>query len=137
LYRISAFPSEQEILMPNGKQENDLDQALEDSFPASDPVSMTQREHRQGAPKQNGRSAAEAVKDAARKIEPDYLWLGGAFILGCIVGIAARSAPAAFARKSYGEQLLNSGGKLQRKLSGKVSDLHLQRKLSDLLDRLH
>jgi hypothetical protein len=123
--------------MPDGKHENDLDQALEDSFPASDPISMTQREHRQGAPKQNGRSAAQAVKDTARKIEHDYLWLGGAFILGCLVGIAARSAPSAFARKGYGEQLLDRGGKLQRKLSGKVSDLHLQRKLSELLDRLH
>lgn len=123
--------------MPNGKQENDLDQALEDSFPASDPISMTQREHRQGAPKQNGRSAAQAVKDTARKIEPDYLWLGGAFVLGCIVGIAARSAPSAFSRRGYAERLMDSGGKLQRKLSGKVSDLHLQSKLSDLLDRLH
>lgn len=121
----------------NGKHENDLDRALEDSFPASDPVAMTQREHRQGAPKQNSEASAETVKDIARKIEPDYLWLGGAFLLGCIVGIAARSAPSAFSRKSYGEQLLDSGGKLQRRLSGKVSELHLQRKLSELLDRLH
>src|SRR6185312_14104171 len=94
----------------NGKHESDLDRALEDTFPASDPVSMTQREHRQGAPKQNSQGAAQAVKDTARRIEPDYLWLGGAFILGCIVGIAARSAPSAFSRASYGEQLLDRGG---------------------------
>lgn len=121
----------------NGKHEAELDQALEDSFPASDPISMTQRKHRQGAPKQHSQSNAEAIRDNARKIAPDYLWLGGAFVLGCIVGIAARSAPSAFSRKGYGEQLLASGGKFQRKLSGKVSDLHLQRKLSELLDRLH
>lgn len=125
----------------NGKHENDLDRALEDTFPASDPVAMTQREHRQGAPKQNSENRTEAIGDRARKIAPDYLWLGGAFVLGCIVGIAARSAPPAFARRGYTDRLLDSGGDLQRKIlnkvSSRVSDLHLQRKLSQLLDRLH
>lgn len=120
----------------NGKHENDLDQALEDTFPASDPVAMTQREHRQGAPKQNSESRAEAIGDHARKTAPDYFWLGGAFVLGCIVGIAVRSAPQAFARRGYTERLLDSGGDLQRRISSRVSDLHLQRKLSQLLDRL-
>lgn len=120
----------------NGKHEGELDQALEDTFPASDPVAMTQREHRQGTPKQHSQSRVETVGDRARKIAPDYFWLGGAFVLGCIVGIAARSAPQAFARRGYTEHLLDSGGDLQRRISSRVSDLHLQRKLSQLLDRL-
>lgn len=124
----------------NGKHEGELDQALEDTFPASDPVAMTQREHRQGAPKQHSENRTKAIGDRARKIAPDYFWLGGAFVLGCIVGIAARSAPSAFSRRGYTERLLDSGGDLQRKIlnkvSSRVSDLHLQRKLSQLLDRL-
>ena len=122
----------------NGKHEDQLDQALEDTFPASDPVAMTQREHRQGTPKQHSQSTAETVKDTARKIQPDYLWLGGAFILGCVVGIAARSAPSMFSsRRGYLDRLFDSGEDLRRKVSSEVSGMKLQRKLRELIDRLH
>lgn len=135
----------------NGREQKELDDALEDSFPASDPVSMTQPGTRHGAPKQHSQSGKQAVADtidsvkdtartikreAARRIEPDYLWLGGAFVLGCVVGLAAGSAPSVFARRGYGERLMDEGHRMQRRLSKRASDLHLQKKLSQLIDRL-
>lgn len=135
----------------NGRHEEKLDDALEDSFPASDPVSMTQPNARHGAPKQNSQTDSQAIKDtvqsasdaartlkreATRRIEPDYLWLGGAFVLGCLVGLAASTVPSAFARRGYGERLMDEGSRLQRRLAKRASDLQLQQKLSRLLDRL-
>ncbi len=128
----------------NGTQarENKLDDALEDSFPASDPISMTQPKHRQGEPKQHSqaresvRDAADALEKKAKSISPDYLWLGGAFVLGCVVGVAASAAPAAFTRRGYGERLMDEGSRLQRRLSKRASNLQLQKKLSELIDRL-
>lgn len=132
--------------MQNGNgtraRENKLDDALEDSFPASDPVSMTQPTHRQGEPKQHSqaregvREAMQTVRGRAEKINPDYLWLGGAFVLGCMVGLAASAAPSAFARRGYGERLMDEGSRLQRRLSKRASELQLQKKLSELIDRL-
>lgn len=135
----------------NSRHEEKLDDALEDSFPASDPVSMTQPNARHGAPKQNSQTGSQAIKDTVqsasdtartlkrevrRRIEPDYLWLGGAFVLGCLVGLAASTAPSAFARRGYGERLMDEGSRLQRRLAKRASDLQLQQKLSRLLDRL-
>jgi hypothetical protein len=134
----------------NGRQDK-LDEALEDSFPASDPVSMTQPSSRSGAPRQHGQTGKQAVKDTiesakdtartlkrevSRRIEPDYLWLGGAFILGCMVGLAASNAPSAFGRRGYGERLMDEGGRLRRGLSRRAGDMQLQKKLSQLIDRL-
>jgi hypothetical protein len=143
-------PLRREIFMQNGngRHEDKLDEALEDSFPASDPVSMTQPSARHGAPKRHGQTAADSLKDTVRdtartvkreikrRIEPDYLWLGGAFVLGCVVGLAASSAPSAFASRGYGERLMDEGSRLQRRLSRRAADLQLQRKLSRLIDRL-
>ena len=146
--------------MQNGRRsttDEKLDQALEDTFPGSDPVSISRPETRQGAPEQNSQTAAQTVKDAARKTvrsvsdtaqtvkdrivetaeqRPDYLWIGGAFILGAIFGLAVRSAPSAFARRSYADRLFDRGERLQRRVSNRVSDMHLKRKLEDLLERL-
>ena len=138
--------------MRNGNGRHDkLDEALEDSFPASDPVSMIQPHARQGAPKQHSRTGSQTIKDtvqsasdaartfkreARRRIEPDYLWLGGAFVLGCMVGLAAGSAPSAFSRRGHGERLMGEGNRMQRRLSKRAADLHLQKKLSRLIDRL-
>jgi hypothetical protein len=119
---------------------------------------MTQPSARHGAPRQNNEidkhtvgdaieSAQDTVKDAARglkrevsrrigRIEPDYLWLGGAFVLGCVVGLAASNAPAAFGRRGYGERLIDEGGRLQRRLSKRAADMQLQKKLTRLIDRL-
>lgn len=134
----------------NGRQDK-LDEALEDSFPASDPVSMTQPSSRHGAPKQHSRSGKQAVEDTlesakdtartikrevSRRVDPDYLWLGGAFVLGCMVGLAASNAPSAFGRRGYGERLMDEGSRLQRRLSKRAENMHLQKKLSQLIDRL-
>jgi hypothetical protein len=67
---------------------------------------------------------------------PDYLGLGGAFIAGAIFGLSARSSPSAFARRSYADRLLDRGERLGRRVSGRVSDMQLKRKLEDLLERL-
>lgn len=135
----------------NGQHEDKLDEALEDSFPASDPVSMTQPSARHGAPRQNGgigkqtiQDTVESAKDTARtvrravsrRIKPDYLWLGGAFMLGCAVGLAAANAPSTFGRRGYGSRLVDEGGRLRRRLSKRAPDLQLQQKLSRLIDRL-
>jgi hypothetical protein len=147
--------------MQNGRRsttDEQLDQALEDTFPGSDPVSISRPETRQGAPKQHGQTTAQSIKDTAQdaarsikdtaqtvkvrvvekaeKIPPDYLWLGGAFIAGAIFGLAARSAPSAVARRSYADRLLDRGERLGRRVSGRVSDMQLKRKLEDLLERL-
>jgi hypothetical protein len=146
--------------MQNGKHstiDEKLDQALEDTFPSSDPVSISRPETREGEPKRPSDTAAQAVKETAKKTarsvsdaaqtvknriaetaedRPDYLWLGGAFILGAIFGLAARSAPAAFGRRSYAGRLLNRSERLGRRVSSRVSDMHLKRKLEDLLVRL-
>lgn len=42
---------------PQSQQEEDLDKALEDTFPASDPVQVSSPDSRLGAPK--GRQSAE------------------------------------------------------------------------------
>lgn len=142
----------------NGRREDRLDDALEDSFPASDPVSMTQPGERAGAPKQHAQTAAQSVKDTARAvgdtaqtlknrvadkmegINPDLLWLGGAFLLGAVFAIGAFSAPKALPRRNLGDRLLDRGGRLQRRLSARASDFasdyELKRKLSELIDRL-
>jgi hypothetical protein len=145
----------------HGTTDEKLDQALEDTFPGSDPVSISRPETRQGAPEQHSQSAAQSVKDTARKaarsvsdtaqtvkdrvadaaeragdVRPDYLWLGGAFVLGAIFGIAARAAPSAFGRKSYADRLRDRGERLGRRVSGRVSDMQLKRKLEDLIERL-
>jgi len=139
--------------MQNGNgRENELDDALEDSFPASDPVSMTQPQARHGKPKQHSRHAAQSAGAAADvlqneigkktglRIRPDYLWLGGTFVAGAIFALAARSAPSAFPRKSYGRRLLDSGEDWQNRIAGGVSglqfDKRLRRKLDRLIDRL-
>lgn len=116
--------------MHNGKQNNELDKALEDTFPASDPVAISQPDRRQGEPRRYDDSSAapeqddeeddeqetvpEKVRHALRKVEPDYLWIGGAFVLGCVVGLAARSLPA----------------------PRRDPTARLQRKLSQLIERL-
>jgi len=142
--------------MQNGKRTQDekLDKALEDTFPGSDPVSISQPDARHGAPKQHSQSAAQSVKDTARavkdtartvknraadrigKIKPEYLWLGGAFLLGAVFAAGALSASRALPRRSFGGRLLDRGERMQKRLSGGVADLHLKQKLSQLLDRL-
>ncbi|HVT56100.1 MAG TPA: hypothetical protein VHD34_08645 [Xanthobacteraceae bacterium] len=146
--------------MQNGRRsttDEKLDEALEDTFPSSDPVSISRPETRQGAPKQHSETAAQAVKETAKKTarsvadaaqtvknriaekaenRPDYLWLGGAFVLGAIFGLAARSAPSAFGSRSYADRLFDRGERLQRRVSSRVSDMQLKRKLEDLLERL-
>jgi hypothetical protein len=143
--------------MQNGKRTQDekLDKALEDTFPGSDPVSISQPDARQGAPKQHGQTAAQSVKDAARaakdtartvknraadrigKIKPEYLWLGGAFLLGAAFAIGAFGASRALPRRSFGDRLLDRGERMQKRVSGRVADMHLKQKLSELLERLH
>ena len=142
--------------MQNGNtREDKLDSALEDSFPGSDPVSMTQPHQRQGTPKQHGQTAAQSVKDTVRsakdtartvknraadrigKIKPEYLWLGGAFLLGAAFAVGAFGASRAMPRRSFGDRLLDRGERMQKRVSSGVSDLHLKRKLSKLLERLH
>jgi hypothetical protein len=135
--------------MQNGKQTTDekLDQALEDTFPSSDPVSISQPDARQGAPKQHGQTASQSMKDTARaakdtartvknraadqmdRIKPDYLWLGGAFLLGAVFAIGAFGASRAFPRRSFGDRL-------QKQASSRIADMDLKQKLSDLIERL-
>lgn len=87
--------------MQNGTDDK-LDNALENTFPASDPVSITPPDRQQDEPGQQrerreARQSAAVKQKAARAIrhvERDYLWLSGAFMLGCMAGLAARSSPA-------------------------------------------
>lgn len=131
----------------NGRQEEKLDDALEDSFPASDPVSMTQPNQRNGKPKQHSRTAAQSAKDAARtvknraadqmdRIKPDYLWLGGAFLLGAVFAMGAFGASRAMPRRNFGDRLLDRGERMQKRASSRIADMDLKRKLSELLERL-
>ena len=131
-----------------------LDQALEDTFPSSDPVSISRPETRQGSPKQHGQTAAQSMKDAARaagdtaqtlknrvsdhldKVKPDYLWLGGAFLLGAVFAMGAFGASRALPRRSFSDRLFDRGERMRADMSERVSDLHLKRKLSELLERL-
>ena len=131
----------------NGRHEDKLDDALEDSFPASDPVSMTQPNQRHGKPKQHSQTAAQSAKDAARRlkksaaneferIKPDYLWLGGAFVLGAVFAMGAFGASRAFPRRSLGDRLLDRGERMQKQASNRIADMDLKQKLSDLIERL-
>jgi hypothetical protein len=56
--------------MQNGRQnttDEKLDRALEDTFPSSDPVSISRPDTGHGSPK--GQSAAQLVKDTAQSVK--------------------------------------------------------------------
>ncbi|GEM_PF-3275217 len=56
--------------MQNGRRktpDEKLDEALENTFPSSDPVSISQSDPGHGSPQQTGERAAESVKNAAKK----------------------------------------------------------------------
>ena len=56
--------------MQNGRRsttDEKLDEALENTFPSSDPVSISRPDTQNGSPKEGGRTAARPVKETARK----------------------------------------------------------------------
>jgi len=56
--------------MQNGRRsttDEKLDEALENTFPSSDPVSISRPDTQNGSPEQHGRTAARPVKETARK----------------------------------------------------------------------